>query len=122
MEKVSQFQFKFIIIYFISYFQDFIQETQAYINNMNGFTQQEIVSMDEVFKPYPNTDYDNFKPIFSIQVMSNLFYSKLGKFPESIMILKLCNFKADPEDEPIYLTLEKTSQNMSEINGHLRNF
>ena len=67
-------------------------------------------------------EFENFKPVYSIQVRSRIFFAKLGKYPESYKIFQLCNFKLEPENEPIFLTAEKNRDLRDEIVNHVKNF
>lgn len=90
--KMSFYQFKMTVIYWTSYLDEF---EQSCLEFMETQTKQEL-NISELFKPQ---HYQSMCVVFQIPITSEIFFQKLGKYPETPKIFENLKFKPFPTAE-----------------------
>ena len=83
--RMSEYQYRFIIIYWIGYLEEYISSCEQFLQQK----QAEIASLNEI---YSGQNYETFKSDFDVRATSAIFAEKLGKHPETQQIFKILGF------------------------------
>lgn len=117
--RMSQYQYRFVIIYWVSYLEDFEKATEehlTHIDKQRGVVNQEIRDFMD-----PERYELEKKTVFEISAASSIFFEKLGKHPETKKIFKILGFqavRAEPPNDPSFVRLyrcDKTKDNLRRV-------
>ena len=94
--RMSQYHYRFHIIYWVTYLEEYEEACNQYFN----MKMANVGSMTDVYNP---DFYEVFKEHYEITATSSIFHEKLGKHPETRQIFLILGFEALPPDDPTYV-------------------
>ena len=96
---MSQYHYRFLIIYWVTYLEEYEQSCNDYFAQMlnRGNNGQRLNAQDFCNPEY----YEVYRDYYEIDATSTIFNEKLGKHPETFQIFKILGFTTVPSEEEV---------------------